>query len=70
MKNPHAMASAVSACSAAVKTELEAVNLDGVPHAHSRYKIAVTATYPRAERYGPLISPISFARGRAHGADA
>ena len=36
---------AVSACSAAVKKGLEGVSLEGVVHAHSRYKIAITATY-------------------------
>ncbi len=46
LKNPRGMAAVVSACSTAVKTELEAVTLEGVPHAHSRYKIAITATYP------------------------
>ncbi|MGO8992452.1 MAG: hypothetical protein ACLQVI_03935 [Polyangiaceae bacterium] len=46
LKNPHGMAGAVSACSAAVKKGLDGVTLEGVPHAHSRYKIAITATYP------------------------
>ncbi len=40
------MASAVSSCSAAVKRGLEGLSLDGVQHAHARYKIAITATYP------------------------
>jgi hypothetical protein len=46
LKNPHGMAAAVTACSAAVKKGLDGVTLEGVPHAHSRYKIAITATYP------------------------
>jgi hypothetical protein len=35
----------VLACAAAVKKELAGTSLD-VPHAHARYKIAVTASYP------------------------
>lgn len=35
----------VSACHAAVKSKLQAVSLDSVQHAHTRYKIAITATY-------------------------
>jgi hypothetical protein len=46
LKNPRGMAAAVVACSAAVKKGLDGVTLEGVPHAHSRYKIAITATYP------------------------
>jgi hypothetical protein len=53
LKNPHNMAAAVSACTAAVKNGLEAVSLEGVPHAHSRYKIAITATYPAPTGTGP-----------------
>jgi hypothetical protein len=44
MKN----AKAVSACGAAVKQALEGVQLDGLTHAHGRYKISITATYPGA----------------------
>jgi hypothetical protein len=36
---------AVSGCAAAVKKGMESVALDGVPHAHARYKVAITATY-------------------------
>jgi hypothetical protein len=46
LKNTHGIAAAVSACSAAVRRGLDGVSLEGVPHAHSRYKIAITATYP------------------------
>jgi hypothetical protein len=35
----------VSACAAAVKHGMESIALDGVPHAHARYKVAITATY-------------------------
>ena len=45
LKSSRGMAAAVSACSAAVKKGLDGVTLEGVPHAHSRYKIAITATY-------------------------
>jgi hypothetical protein len=46
LKSPHGVAAAVSACATAVKKDLDGVSLEGVPHAHSRYKIAITATYP------------------------
>jgi len=36
----------VSACQSAVKGKLQAVSLDAIQHAHARYKIAVTASYP------------------------
>ena len=36
----------VSACQSAVKAKLQAVSLDAIQHAHARYKIAVTASYP------------------------
>lgn len=42
MKN----AKVVSACQSAVKAKLQAVSLDAIQHAHARYKIAVTASYP------------------------
>lgn len=45
LKSSHASAAAATACSAAVKHGLDALTLDGVAHAHSRYKIAITATY-------------------------
>jgi hypothetical protein len=45
LKNAHGTAAAVSSCSAAVKKGLEGLSLEGVPHGHSRYKIAITATY-------------------------
>lgn len=38
-------AKAVSACQAAVKGKLGSVAFDSLTHSHSRYKIAVTATY-------------------------
>jgi hypothetical protein len=46
LKNARGVAAAVSACSAAVKRGLDGLTLEGVPHTHSRYKIAITATYP------------------------
>jgi hypothetical protein len=46
LKNAHGAAAAVNACNAAVKRGIDALSLEGVPHAHARYKIAVTATYP------------------------
>jgi hypothetical protein len=48
LKNSHGAAAAVSACGGAVKKGLDGVSLEGVPHAHSRYKIAITATYAAA----------------------
>jgi hypothetical protein len=45
LKNAHGAAAAASSCGAAVKKGLEGVGLEGVAHAHSRYKIAITATY-------------------------
>ena len=36
----------VSACQSAVKSRLQAVSLESVQHAHARYKIAITASYP------------------------
>lgn len=39
-------AKVVAACQAAVKSRLQAFSLDTLQHAHARYKIAVTATYP------------------------
>jgi hypothetical protein len=39
-------AKSATGCTAAVKKNLGAVNLDGMKHEHARYKIAVTATYP------------------------
>jgi hypothetical protein len=53
LKSSHGVAAAVSACSAAVKKELDGVTLEGVPHGHSRYKIAITATYPAANGATP-----------------
>lgn len=53
LKSTRGVAAAVSACSAAVKRELDGVSLEGVPHAHSRYKIAITATYPAANATAP-----------------
>ncbi len=45
LKSPRGVTAAVSACSAAVKRDLEGIGMEGIPHAHSRYKIAITATY-------------------------
>jgi hypothetical protein len=42
MKN----AKAVAACQSAVKSKLQALALEPLAHAHARYKIAITATYP------------------------
>jgi hypothetical protein len=39
-------AKVTAACVAAVKKNLASVGLDGMKHEHSRYKIAITATYP------------------------
>lgn len=36
----------VAACRAAVKGKLRALPLSTMPHAHARYKVAITATYP------------------------
>jgi hypothetical protein len=45
LRNPRATATAVKECTAAVKKGMAGVALDGVPHAHQRYKTAITATY-------------------------
>jgi hypothetical protein len=45
LKSGHGAAGAVSACGAAVKKGLDELSLEGLPHAHARYKIAITATY-------------------------
>jgi hypothetical protein len=37
-----------TACQAAVKSKLQALSLETVGHAHARYKIAITASYPGA----------------------
>ncbi len=42
MKSPKV----VSACQSAVKSRLQALALDPLSHAHARYKIAITASYP------------------------
>ena len=39
----------VEACVAAVRRGLSAVAIDGLVHAHARYRIAVSATYPAAK---------------------
>lgn len=36
----------IAACQHAVKSRLQSLALDGVTHAHARYKIAITAGYP------------------------
>jgi hypothetical protein len=53
LKSSHGVTAAVSACSAAVKRELDGVTLEGVPHGHARYKIAITATYPALNATAP-----------------
>ncbi len=53
LKNARGAAAAVSACSAAVKRGVDGLSLDGIQHAHSRYKIAITATYAAAPGSGP-----------------
>jgi hypothetical protein len=40
----------VEACVAAVRRGLSAVSIDGLAHAHARYKVAVSATYPAAPK--------------------
>jgi hypothetical protein len=42
MKN----AKIVTSCQTAVKSKLQALSLDAVPHTHARYKFAITASYP------------------------
>jgi hypothetical protein len=37
---------AISNCQSAVKSRLQALPLDPIVHAHARYKISMTATYP------------------------
>ena len=44
MKN----AKVIAACQSAVKSKLQSLSLDPIQHAHARYKIAITATYPGA----------------------
>lgn len=39
-------AKAIAACTSAVKQKLVGQTLDGVTHAHARYHVAITATYP------------------------
>ncbi len=53
LKNAHGVAAAATACSAAVRKGLEGVSLEGVTHAHARYKIAITATYAPANASPP-----------------
>jgi hypothetical protein len=36
----------VEACVTSVRRGLSALSMDGLPHAHARYKIALSATYP------------------------
>ena len=36
----------VAGCSAAVKSVMSGMSLEGMPHAHTKYKIAIIATYP------------------------
>ncbi len=37
---------AIGACQSAVKSRLQALPLEPITHAHARYKISMTATYP------------------------
>jgi hypothetical protein len=53
LKNPHATAAAVKECSAAVKRGIVGMSLDGMPHQHQRYKVAITATYASAPGSAP-----------------
>jgi len=48
LKNAHGASAtaAIGGCLASVKDGLKSVALDGVAHAHARYKVAITATYP------------------------
>jgi hypothetical protein len=39
-------ARAVASCQGAVKARLQTLSLDAIAHAHARYKISMTATYP------------------------
>ncbi len=47
LRNAHGASAvaAVSDCLASVRGGLASVALDGVPHGHARYKVAITATY-------------------------
>jgi hypothetical protein len=42
---------ALIACSAAVRTAIQGVSLDGINHTHARYKISMTATYPGPNKH-------------------
>ena len=61
LRNAHATLAAVAACTSAVKRGVVALSLDGVPHAHGRYKIAITASYAVAgdgrAAPGPVQTP-------------
>jgi hypothetical protein len=59
LRNAHATLAAVAACTSAVKRGVVALSLDGVPHAHGRYKIAITASYAVAGdgRAAPAPAP-------------
>jgi hypothetical protein len=48
LRDTHGEAGIVKDCTAAVKRGLVGVTLEGVPHAHQRYKVAITATYAGA----------------------
>ena len=39
----------VAGCAAAVRAGITGVAVDGIPHAHVRYKIALVATYPATD---------------------
>jgi hypothetical protein len=41
-------AKVVAACQSAVKSKLQSLPLESMPHAHARYKVAITATYAGA----------------------
>jgi hypothetical protein len=53
LKNPHATGAAVKECSAAVKRGIIGMSLEGIPHQHQRYKVAITATYAAPPGSGP-----------------
>jgi hypothetical protein len=43
----------ISACQSAVKAKLHELSLESLPHAHTRYRISVTATYCARPRAAP-----------------
>jgi hypothetical protein len=48
----------VTACAAQVRASIASVSLEGMPHNHARYKLAIVATYPGADAGGgPASDP-------------